>query len=164
MNKLNIIKNKKGFTLIELIIVIVIIGILSTVSVPIYRKYITEATMTEGYTLLGAVARAEIIYANTKGGGKFLTNFGTSGWGSNSYQKIRELGIRTGNGQYKYFCNVCVGGSYFDKTRNAQAVCLCACGYSDGLGYDGCYEPMTVYTTVYSDGHINDFDECYYEY
>ena len=162
---MNIIKSKKGFTLIELIIVIVIIGILSTVSVPIYRKYIAEATMTEGYTLLGAIARAELIYSTTKGGGKFLKDFGTSGWGTNSYQKIRELGINTYYGQYKYFCNVCIGGGYgYDSSRCTDVIYLCACGYSDGLDYDGCWEPMTVYTTVYSDGHIEDFQEYYYEY
>jgi len=157
---LNIIKTKKGFTLIELIIVIVIIGILSTVSVPIYRKYIAEAAMTEGYTLIGAIARAEVIYANTKGGGKFLKYFNT-----NSYSQYnREIGIPTYSGQYKYFCNVCVGSANYDTSKCTDAITLCACGYSDGLGYDGCYEPMNVYTTVYSDGHINDLQECYYEY
>ena len=162
---MNIIKTKKGFTLIELIIVIVIIGILSTVSVPIYRKYIAEAAMTEGYTLVGAIARAEVIYANTKGGGKFLKGFYTSGnYSYEQYRKAREIGITTYSGQYKYFCNVYVGSANYDTSKCTDAITLCACGYSDGLGYDGCYEPMAVYTTVYSDGHINDLQECYYEY
>ena len=161
---MNIIKTKKGFTLIELIIVIVIIGILSTVSVPIYRKYIAEATMTEGYTLLGAVARAELIYSTTKGGGKFLSGFGTSYYGNNPYQKIRELGINTSNGQYKYFCNVCICSAGYNSSKCTDAVCIEAWGFSDGLDYDGCWEPMYVCTTVYSDGHIENFDECYYEY
>ena len=54
--------NKKGFTLIELIIVIVIVGILSVIAVPVYRGYIEKAIMTEGKTLLGAIGKAELAY------------------------------------------------------------------------------------------------------
>ena len=49
----NIIKSKKGFTLVELVIVIVIVGILSVISVPIYRGYVDRAMRTEGEVLLG---------------------------------------------------------------------------------------------------------------
>ena len=56
------IMNKKGFTLIELIIVIVIVGILSVIAVPVYRGYIEKAIMSEGKTLLGAIGKAELAY------------------------------------------------------------------------------------------------------
>ena len=55
-------KNKKGFTLVELVIVIVIVGILSAISVPIYRGYIEKAIMAEGQTLLSAIGKAELAY------------------------------------------------------------------------------------------------------
>ena len=58
----NIIKTKKGFTLVELVIVIVIVGILSVISVPIYRGYVEKAIKTEGQVLIGAIARAELAY------------------------------------------------------------------------------------------------------
>ena len=58
----NIIKTKKGFTLVELVIVIVIVGILSVISVPIYRGYVDKAMMTEGKVLVGAIAKAELAY------------------------------------------------------------------------------------------------------
>ena len=58
----NIIKTKKGFTLVELVIVIVIVGILSVISVPIYRGYVEKAKMTEGNVLLSAIAKAEFAY------------------------------------------------------------------------------------------------------
>ena len=60
MNK--IIKSKKGFTLVELVIVIVIVGILSIISVPIYRGYVEKAMMTEGKVLLNAIGKAELAY------------------------------------------------------------------------------------------------------
>ncbi len=58
----NIIKTKKGFTLVELVIVIVIVGILSIVSVPIYRGYVEKAMITEGKVLLSAIGKAELAY------------------------------------------------------------------------------------------------------
>lgn len=55
-------KRTKGFTLVELIIVIVIVGILSLVAVPVYKSYTQKAIKTEGKTLLGAVKTAEEAY------------------------------------------------------------------------------------------------------
>jgi prepilin-type N-terminal cleavage/methylation domain-containing protein len=56
-------KQSKGFTLIELIIVIVIVGILALVSVPIYNGYVRNARSSEGRALVGAVSSAEQVYA-----------------------------------------------------------------------------------------------------
>ena len=53
---------RTGFTLVELIIVIVIVGILSVISVPVYRGYIEKAIMAEGQTLLNAIGKAELAY------------------------------------------------------------------------------------------------------
>ncbi len=53
---------KKGFTLIELVIVIVIIGILAIIAVPIYRGYTRRAMAAEGRALVGSVASAQRIY------------------------------------------------------------------------------------------------------
>ena len=55
-------KKSKGFTLVELIIVIVIVGILSIVAVPIYRGYTKKAIATEAKALLGSIATAEKVY------------------------------------------------------------------------------------------------------
>jgi len=55
-------KSTKGFTLVELVIVIVIVGILSVVAVPVYKGYTKKAIATEGKALLGAINTSQKVY------------------------------------------------------------------------------------------------------
>lgn len=48
-------KKEQGFTLIEIIVVIIMIGVLAAIAVPIYTGYIYKARSSEAITTLGAV-------------------------------------------------------------------------------------------------------------
>ena len=53
---------KGGFTLLELLMVMIIIGILATLAVPQYLRFIEKSRASEAVGVLGAVKTAEGLY------------------------------------------------------------------------------------------------------
>ena len=59
--------NHKGFTLIELMIVVAIIGILAAVAIPQYQNYVARAQVSEGLVLMSGAKTGVAEYAMVKG-------------------------------------------------------------------------------------------------
>ncbi len=95
----------KGFTLVELVITIVIVGILSLVAVPIYRNYVRRAMGSEASALLGAINNAEKIY--------FTENAGFYTVGLTSFDETLDIDARAN----KYFT------SFFITYDSASNLC-----------------------------------------
>jgi prepilin-type N-terminal cleavage/methylation domain-containing protein len=60
-------RERKGFTLIELMVVILIVGILAAVAIPLMRGRIDSAKWSEGKAMMGTIGTALRAYGAEKG-------------------------------------------------------------------------------------------------
>jgi type IV pilus assembly protein PilA len=62
LSKLRSKKGKKGFTLIELMIVVAIIGILAAIAIPNFLKFQAKSKQSEAKSNLGAIFTGQVSY------------------------------------------------------------------------------------------------------
>lgn len=84
-------KVQQGFTLIELMIVIAIIGILAAVALPAYQDYTTRAKVSEGIGLAAAAKTAVAEHYMSKG--NFPSNNTSAGYSSPDTKYVSSIGI-----------------------------------------------------------------------
>ena len=106
---------KRAFTLIELLIVVLIIGILAAAALPQYRKAVLKARATEAMLNLRNIHEAQKRY-------KLANGTGTT--------DLSLLDIEIKEGFYRYHCSSCGNGTccyakpkdgsvpYFEKTSS----------------------------------------------
>lgn len=71
-------KHPRGFSLIELMIVVAIIGVLSSIAVPAYRNYIFKAKTSELISFAGAQAKNVSLYLTEQGASTITASSCTS--------------------------------------------------------------------------------------
>lgn len=102
---------KKGFTLIELMIVIAIIGILAAVAIPMYSDYTKKSRTSEVATNLKEVVKAQMLWREDP------NNHSENFWA----EDIKTIGYKTSSAKFSDSADGC-------KTGGADTVADYACG------------------------------------
>ena len=119
---------QKGFTLIELMIVIAIIGILAAIAIPAYQNYTIRAQVSEGLSLAGGIETAfDECYANK----------GTAG---GSCSTLADLGI-----------NSSIDGTYVSGMSYSDGTIKATYGPNANSNINGSYITLNAYTSPNGD-------------
>ena len=89
-------KVQQGFTLIELMIVVAIVGILAAIAIPAYQDYTVRAQVTEGLSLANA-AKVLVEDTWTSGGTTGMASV-TNAWTSPSTQIVSSVAVTATTG------------------------------------------------------------------
>jgi prepilin-type N-terminal cleavage/methylation domain-containing protein len=136
------VRSKEGFTLVELMVVVALIGVLTTVAIPNFMEYQARSRRSEGFANLSAIARVQKTYAATNGeyfdsSGLPWPDYTAAPYGELGAHKMRwdaaseagwgGLGWRPeGDVYYSYQSNVC------DEDEDcADGLCFTASAYGD---------------------------------
>jgi type IV pilus assembly protein PilA len=110
--------NDKGFTLIELMVVIAIIGILAAIAIPNYMRYLIKTRQTEAKIFLSSIGRFQELY--------LIDN-------STYADSIDSLGFSSkGNTRYSYVLSDASGTGY-TVTATSKASGICNKGEGDDI-------------------------------
>jgi type IV pilus assembly protein PilA len=90
---------QKGFTLIELMIVVAIIGILAAIAIPAYQDYTIRAQVTEGLNLAADMkATVAEFRANRGTWPAALADMGMAAWTDKSGKFVSQISLQAAGG------------------------------------------------------------------
>lgn len=112
---------QRGFTLIELMIVIAIIGILAAIAIPAYQDYVIRAQVSEGLSLAQGAKSAVWDFESTTG--RWPTSNASAGM-SATVNGTYVTQVDVGGGANGGVINVTFGGSKVNRAIDQKILLL----------------------------------------
>jgi type IV pilus assembly protein PilA len=141
-------KDKKGFTLIELMIVVAIVGILAAIAIPAYLDYTVKTKITEVTTAMDALAQAASEYHASAGLFPDSTNADYAN--TNAFAAVSK-----GYANFVYGSadrnNFCTFNAIFTNALNPVNACTLIMNihFYPGSGYIKVYDTNSTIATKY---------------
>ena len=112
-------RNRKGFTLIELMIVVAIIGILAAIAIPNFLRFQAKSKQSEARELLSSIYTAEVAYFAEN---NLYSDFATIGYTAASVPKFYSTNTYTSVAGQLAFTGTMNDSIDSDATEDAWSV------------------------------------------
>lgn len=97
-------RSNTGFTLIEIVIVIAIIGVLAAIAIPAYQEYLLKGGRADGKSILLEIMQAQERFFSQNQ--SYTANLGAGGLG---YAVAANAGVPSSEGRYLVTAQACEG-------------------------------------------------------
>ena len=152
------LKGQKGFTLIELMIVVAIIGILAAIAIPNFLQYQMKSRQSEAKTNLQAIRTSEISFQAERGCYLSILREGSPNpGGAKSVPTAWGVGVAPVAPNANGFCTVLPAGTFTGTFRNISFVATGSVNYGYAVDSSAVAVPIpacTLGATVEATGAV----------